>query len=219
MAYLPNKPAANDLLSNSQGDIQGNFLTANTVIAINHFPFDDVSTNSGKHKFVTMPLFSATVFPPPTTIPANIAGEGVIYTLNANSVSTSNEVNLFYTPGTTPASVDAYQLTRTITTAAAQFGTQTNYPTAVPNQIGGWTFLPGGLLLQYGQMICTGATTDVVFPVSFTDNASPYSITATRNNNSSSTTSYGIPQATKTGFKFAQSATSGATYYWMAIGK
>jgi hypothetical protein len=54
LGYNPNIPTSTDLLSNSQVDIKSNFLTANTVMGINHYAFDVVSGNQGKHKFTEL---------------------------------------------------------------------------------------------------------------------------------------------------------------------
>lgn len=55
MVYQPTKPQPNDNLDVSVTDIQQNFLTANTVMGIDHYPFDNVTANKGFHKTVTSP--------------------------------------------------------------------------------------------------------------------------------------------------------------------
>lgn len=72
MTYNPNIPAANDLLSVSQGDIQTNFSQANTVVAVDHYEFDNATAaNRGKHKSVVLPEDAAV---------ATAADEGALYT-------------------------------------------------------------------------------------------------------------------------------------------
>lgn len=53
MAYQTNIPQANDLLSQSQLDIQTNFTDISTLINVNHGDFD--TPTAGKHKFLQMP--------------------------------------------------------------------------------------------------------------------------------------------------------------------
>lgn len=53
MAYNQNIPAANDLLSISQQDIQDNFAAIKTLVDVDHVDFDD--PDEGKHKKVTFP--------------------------------------------------------------------------------------------------------------------------------------------------------------------
>jgi len=55
MPYQPNKPLPPDDLDISVTDIQQNFLIANTVIDIDHYPFDNLTANKGFHKQVTSP--------------------------------------------------------------------------------------------------------------------------------------------------------------------
>ncbi len=52
MAVDPNKPQAQDILADSQADIQGNFQGYNTVFGVNHVDFADTSSDKGKHKWV-----------------------------------------------------------------------------------------------------------------------------------------------------------------------
>jgi len=72
MVFKPTKPAAPDDLDVSQGDIQGNFQTSNTVMAVNHFEFDITTGQEGMHKKVDLPILAA----PPTTG----ASIGTLYT-------------------------------------------------------------------------------------------------------------------------------------------
>lgn len=200
MAYQVNKPAAPDELQQSQIDIQQNFLTANTVMSVNHYPFDNVSGAQGKHKFVEMPG---------TSLPGGLSsGEGTLYTRTLPGVT-----QLFYTPD---LSAQEYQLTRCIPASAATFGTFTVYDGTETDQKGGWTFLPGGLILVYGQSKVTGAGTTVTFPITFTN--VPYSI---ENNLNSRNHSYGYDLATTTGYKFISDAstTVGTPFFFTVIGK
>lgn len=55
MVYQTASPAPNDDLDVSVTDIQQNFLTANTVFDIDHYPFNDSTANKGFHHTVTSP--------------------------------------------------------------------------------------------------------------------------------------------------------------------
>ena len=59
MAYSNSIPAANDLLSQSQADLQQNFAAIQTLIEVNHATFADA--DEGKHKFVSFPEQGADV--------------------------------------------------------------------------------------------------------------------------------------------------------------
>jgi hypothetical protein len=69
MAYNPNIPMANDVISQSQPLIEENFQEINTLIQVNHATFG--TPNAGKHNIVTLPVNAN---PTPTLI-----GEGSIY--------------------------------------------------------------------------------------------------------------------------------------------
>jgi len=53
MTYNKNIPQATDDLSVSQGEVQANFLQLNTSFEIDHYTFDDVSGDTGKHRTIT----------------------------------------------------------------------------------------------------------------------------------------------------------------------
>jgi hypothetical protein len=208
MAYQTTKPAPNDNLDVSVTDIQGNFSTANTVIGINHYPFDDLTANVGKHKFVDMPKLAS--------VPTIASGDGGLYT------KTAGETNIFYTPD---ASGKEFQITRTISTATeqARFGTFTAMPGPPAGQTPnyGWTFLPGGLLFQYGTLTGTIGTTGLItFPVPFTTGFYSLTISVQRNTPTDSRVSIStaIPP-TATAFTYVITTTGATSLYWMAIGK
>lgn len=51
MTFNPNIPGANDLISQSQSEIQTNFAQSNTIFDIDHVTFDDAtSADRGKHR-------------------------------------------------------------------------------------------------------------------------------------------------------------------------
>lgn len=159
-------PATNNNPSNDQPGMLVNNASTNTWVAIDHYGFGD--NNGGLHKWARMPVQLA--------VPGGtIAGEGTIYT------KTAGEGSLFYTPD---ATADEYQITRTIHASKALFGLNTNnYNGVGANYNGGWTFLPGGLLLQYGTFLPlspffnTNSNGLISFPVSFT--ATPFQIILT----------------------------------------
>jgi hypothetical protein len=63
MPYNPNIPQPNDIISQSQPQLLGNFQEINTLIAVNHATFG--TPNEGKHNIVTLPENAA---PTPTLI-------------------------------------------------------------------------------------------------------------------------------------------------------
>lgn len=214
MTFNPNLPNPTDLLSQSQVDLKANNAALNASFGRNHVPFA-TATNNGKHTFIEMPISAAI----PTPVPGLIAGEGTIYTKNATTFTATTEATLYYTPD---ASTNEYQLTRTISSKFSNFGTNLAYgtPPAGFTQTGGWTFLPGGLLFQYGffgQTAALGGSGTIQFPIAFT--TAVFSITDSLNRTSSGNQSITINTVGLTSFTFLSSSTSSDGIYWHAIGK
>lgn len=194
--YNPNIPQPNNLLSNSQADILNNFNSADSTFDLNHYKFSDVTTNKGKHKYVTLPVLGA--------LPATVAGDGVLYTKSTGGVAA-----LFYSPD---ASGKEYQITRTNTTDHAKFGTQTNYS---GNIFGGWTFLPGGLKANYGFLNVAASSGTITYASAFTTGA--YSIQIQLAETTGLGTTATAETNTPTGFNFLLS--NSRKFYFLAIGK
>lgn len=165
MSFNPNIPQSTDDLSDSQGDLLQNNLALDASFGRDHLPFSNLTADNGKHKFVEM--VSATL---PAPVPGLSSGSGTIYT---KSVGTPTESQVFYTPD---ASGAEFQLTTAKSASISQFSVMSAYgtPPATATQEGGWTFLPGALLFQYGKYIDatvfqgSGSTSATIqFPISF----------------------------------------------------
>ena len=128
MTYQPRPNASGDTLSASRDQIRTNFINIEDVFAINHVDFDE--TGEGKHTFLQMPDQD----PAPTTA----ANEGGFYVKDATGS------NLFFR---SESDGEEYQISTVSDGDIATFGTNTAYSA---NHTGGWSFLPGGLILQYG---------------------------------------------------------------------
>jgi len=180
----PNNPSVD------QPDMKTNTNSIDSLINEDHYSFG--VNNGGFHKQVRMPVLGA--------IPAGlIGGSGTIYTKTINN-GAGNQAQEFYTNG---ASGNEYQLTR---------ADNTNFPTFAAAQ-NGWTFLPGGLILQYGNAVTTGLNTDVVFPYEMTI---AYSLTTTL--------AFNVPTSFSSlsgaGFTFSANPTAnGRRFNWMVIGR
>ena len=208
MSYLPNIPQASDNPSVSQGDLLGNFQSLNTAFNLNHVSLGS-GGSAGKHNFAELVNQAS--------VPTFMSSEGGLYTKAVEGVS-----QLFYSPD---ATANEYQLSRVISASFPLFGLNTNNYNSVGTKFtGGWTFLPGGMLLQYGTFdngslsIPTSGT--VIFPVSFT--ATPYTIFLTLlGNNSTHTDSIEVQKTGvgNTSFLWTYSGGSNFTgFYWEAKG-
>ena len=206
--YNPLIPTGLVNLDTDYKNIQLNFQQADTSFGVNHTPFS-VTPNNGKHKFVEMPI--STVIPPGLA-----ASEGTLYTKTASTVS-----ELFYTPDT---STNEYQLTRTISASFSKFATNLAYgtPPAGFTQTGGWTFLPGGLLLQYGffgKPLGIGSSGQVQFPVTWTTGAFSITLIAYRDSGSEFVVLNSTTPPTTTTFNYFASSNGSDGFFWQAIGK
>lgn len=203
--YQPNIPTGLVNLDEDYLNILHNFQQLNTTYGVNHVAFADVPGN-GKHTFVEMK--------DNTMIPAGLAAdEGTLYTKTNTGVT-----DLFYTPD---ISTNEYQLTRTISASFTRFGTNLSYgsPPVTFTQTGGWTFLPGGLLMQYGFYGKTGAlgtSGTIQFPVAFTSGV--FSITNSLKRTSSGNQSVTINTVGLNSFTFLSSSSASDGIYWQAIG-
>lgn len=198
MTFTPNMPVSGQTLGDTRDLVNGNFAAINNTISVNHVAMN--SSGAGKHKFVEMPNQA--------TIPVGLAAsEGTVYCKAANGAS-----QLFFTPGT---SGNEYQLTRTNAANFAKFATNTAY---VANHTGGWTFLPGGLLFQYGLRSSPGSSGAITFPVAF--GSAPYLITVSLYRTSGDhnvVINSGTPPTTTT-FNYICDTGGSAGVYWTAIG-
>jgi hypothetical protein len=204
-------PQAGNRLASSQQDLLNNFQQLDTTFGVDHYDFSDGTANNGKHNQVTMPGQSS---PPP----ASVAGDGVIYTNTASSLT-----DVYYTQDN---STDEYRLTRVGSNATdvARFATNTNYQVGPPSLTGGWTFLPGGMLLQYG--IAASQNTSlpnitVTFPKAYTNVV--YSVTCTIVETADTRRFISVYDVANNQFRATLrnsggSKTAGINFYWQAIG-
>lgn len=126
-----------------------------------------------------------------------------------NAMIYSDNGNLFMDSATLAG---PYQLTTVnATLPVAKFGAINN----------GWTFLGGGLIMQYGSVNSPGGSGTVTFPVTFPSSVYSVQLTLSRNASSTVVSAY-VNSASAVGpSSFAYTATSSGstTLYWVAIGK
>lgn len=191
MTYTPGIPAPTDRPSVSQGQIRTNFTQLNTIFADNHYAFND-ATVALRGKHRTVILQQQ------AADPATTAQQGALYTKEYSS-----SPNLYWRR---KSSGDAILMTANYTPLKAEDG---------------YTFLPGGLLLQWGNDHVNGElNTNINFPVAF--KGVPYSISVTLFRSSGSTTPQAFyvvnsPAPTASRFTVWKSG-GGQDFTWMAIG-
>lgn len=138
MTYNPSIPQPNDILSQSQAQIQTNFAQADTIFDVNHITFDNASVASrGKHRRVDLIRVAA---------PGSIATEAVVYQKLASGSS-----NLFM----------------------QRDGVGTEIQLTGPNPViaaTGTTFLPGGMIMNFGSVVGALAGNTATFATPFPTN-------------------------------------------------
>lgn len=206
--YNTNIPAANNNPSVDQPDMQENTNSTESWVAVDHYGFND--NNGGLHK--------QTRIVDQVAIPAGLAaGMSTLYSKLATSEGVSQESDLFFSPGT---SGNQYQLTRAITGKFALFGQNTNnYNGIGVDYDGGWTYLPGGILLQYGRLKDPDDGDIILFPVQYTN--APFSIQLTSVQNTSNNFRCAIQDGSITTSQFSVYSSSSSNHkyiYWLAIG-
>lgn len=199
MSFTLRPFASGDDLANSRDPIRTNFSVIQSRFDENHVNIDG-GAGGGKHSFLQMPEQGSA--------PTTAAAEGALYTQSAAGS------NLFIRNNTDGSS---YQLTTMIDASSANFGTAVF--TTGNTDAAGWTFLPGGMILQYGTTdgLTTTGNTVITFPVAFPNAC--LSVTATMRRDTTGSVALGVNSAGTTTFRILNtSSTAGRLAYWMAIG-
>lgn len=205
-SFTAGQPTDGEKLGVSKVPIRNNLDGLAQTIAVDHVALNN--SGQGKHKFVRMPNQAS--------IPADlIALEGTLYTKLVAGVT-----QLFYSPD---ASENEYQLTRTIAASFTSFGQSVPYgtPPAGFTQSGGWTYLPGGMLAQYGfygKAGATGLSGQVQFPVAFTTGPYSVQITLYRDSGNQTVTLSSADPVSTTTFNFLTSTAGSDGISWFALG-
>ena len=208
MSYTPSVPNSGDSLGSTRSTINTNFQQIDVVNSVNHEAFG--TADKGKHKFLQMPERLQ------AEIPTTAVNEGGLYVKVGTGPA---EASLFYRG---ESNGNEYRLTVTDNSNFTTFATNTEYQAGPPSLKGGWTFLPGGLLLQYG--IVTSANgystqTAVLFPRAFS--IAPYSVTTSmiRSGTNSADVIFIVPNSlTSIDFDVLNTSSAQREFTWMAIG-
>lgn len=208
MDYYTGFPTPEDSLGGTQLKFFTNWASVRTFVETNHYTFSNPL--AGNHKWVLYGRQTGTF--PDTSSPSALT----IATYAAADTSTTPKTQLWFQPENDATGAKAIQLTAGDVTNA-KFSTNTAY---VVNRKGGWTFLPGGMILQYGTLTDASmpSTGSVTFPIDF--RAVPYSLTfgISRPSGSSANQSFFYDNLTKSGFDFSNTSANNTPVSWIAIG-
>lgn len=206
MTYTPDIPISGETLGSTRDRIRGNFQENAVVEAVNHVAFNSVG--KGKHKFLQMPE--------QVSAPVTLVNEAGFYSKAGLNPA---EANLFFRGENNGFE---YQLTKAYSAQTATFGNNTNYQVGPPSLNGGWTFLPGGLILQYGytNSISSSSSRTVTFPVIFPNEVISINITGLRAASSPGDTDAWVSTGyTTTSFVIFNNGSHSFQYFWQAIGR
>lgn len=198
MTYQPGVPTGTVPLNQDYLNLQGNFGQLNTQWLVDHVPLTSTSGSppNGYHLSIHMvPQASIT----------NTPGYSQWYTQTVNDGINTDQI-LYYNTGTGNRTT---QMTRNFVPVAATSG---------------YTFLPGGFVLQWGTATFTGSFS-ITYTIPLSNPA--YSIQLTQfNNGSSSIREYGqVFATTAEGFTGRAIEEGGGlspnlrTFYWVSLGK
>jgi len=199
MVWDKNFPQNTDQIKDAPPDFQANWAAIEDTFSTDHnIPG---ATDEGEHKQVT--------FTAPISKPTGAANKAILYPKDDGS----GKIQMF----AVDEDDNDYQLTNFMASNSATFGTNTTYSGA---NSGGWTFLPGGLIMFYGTYTPGSSVSSplfVVYPFAFPSGSAAFSILISTN---TSEKYIYYSNSTSTGFRFnfvTGPANIDAT--WMAIGK
>lgn len=183
-------PTGTVRLSIDYQNLQKNFQQLDTTFGVDHTTFSNQTAQNGYHKAIHLI---------PQAAPAATAGYGQLFSTTVTDVN--NDQALFFLTG-------GNRLLKL---------TMNFVPVSATN---GYTFLPGGLIFQWGVVNAPGSTGTVTFStanIAFPNNCFNVSLTVRRNASSSTQGMYinGLPTTTQ--FQFNGSSAPD-NLYWIAIG-
>ncbi len=204
MAYIL-LPNTGQSLGQTRAAVRENFNLLQTTINANHV---DVSSGDGKHKFLQMPEQGSA--------PATLANEAGFYSKVGVSPA---ESNLFFRGENNGFE---YQLTKAIAASTAKLGTNTALPAAPvvsKTGTGGWSFIPGAMLLQYGVVTGMSASGSYTFNFPIPFNSAPYTVILqpVRSSTSNVDQVY-VNTVVTTGATIVNTSSSIGSVYFVAIG-
>ena len=197
MSFTPSIPQSGQTLGQTQQSVQNNFTNYNNVVSQDHVSPN--STGQGKHNKST--------YKEQGSDPVTIADELAAYAKAVSGIS-----QLFLRPESAGTPVQMSRL-------------DTGASTANADNSNGWTFLPGGLIFQwgYGQfagtasaVIITFATSNISFP-NYCYGVWPIGIGFSN--------VFAVDSVTKLGFTADRYPATGSgigadqNFYWIALGK
>lgn len=187
--YTPGYPPDGSTLGETKSTIRDNLDGTFETVSVDHQ--DQNETGTGTHTKVSLLNTTGSITP---TLPPNIQGAGW-ETLYSQPAGTPAAGEIFFSRGG----------------AAGIRLTGPGTPSAVTN---GYTFLPGGLVLQWGISAATTAPSAVLFPIAFQNSC----FSVVTNYITSAATIPLVAASAFTTTQFTIKVTANGNVSWIAIG-
>jgi hypothetical protein len=215
MTYQPGIPTGNVKLNIDYSAVQTNFQQLDTQFSVDHIPFSSTtgSPPNGYHQSIHYNPQSTTVTNAPNNytsaaqypqgVPATTAGFGQLFSSQVND-GINVDTGLYWLSG-----------------AGRQIALTRNFVPVKANN--GVTFLPGGLILQWGRQAIASAANGTTFnwPIAFTTfYSATVSVIVTANNDTRTADFLNTPSATQATVivRNENGSQRAATVFFMAIG-
>jgi hypothetical protein len=199
--FIEGYPQDNQSLGASKPVIRGNLDGTFQTLGIDHQ--DQNEANPGYHNLIHE--ITQTVVN--TLTGFNQIFSGIPGTLNVNSKITP----------TIPPNGDTQLYSLSSMGGLSQLTGSNYFNEYIGGEVQSGYFWAGGILVQFGHALSTAPSTPVSFPVTFPTTV--FTVVGTRGQTASSDTSWGVSSLDNAGFNFnANSASTGAVLYWIALG-
>ena len=191
ISYNGNIPNPPNAPSADVNTMQANARAISQWVDIDHEGFNNIL--GGWHKIIHIPQIAGNTDPAPVTSPANA---GQLYTKTI-----AGDLELFYE-------------------SSGGIISQLTAPSITPlPAINGYSYLPGGIIVQWGLKTSTGGVQTVTLPFTFPNNFYNAQATMIRNiNNIDVIYCVTPPKAVSTSTIQFRDTSSGNSFYWYAIG-
>lgn len=217
MSYQPGVPTGSIPLNVDYKNLQQNFTQINNQWLVDHVPLTSTSgvPPNGYHTSVHLNPISTTGTNPPTNyppaLPPNTSGICQLFSAQTND-GINTDQTLYFLTGLNRL----MQLTRNFTPTVGANG---SFPS------NGYTFIPGGFILQWGSVAATSSNPTVTFTAAggIAFSSAIYNVQVTRQHSSASpgsTFGYWVNTSgiSTTGFQIINNDGHTWSYNWWAIG-
>ncbi len=211
--YQPGIPTGTVNLDVDYKALQANFTALDTIFNVDHVTYSNTTAQKGYHKDIHFNPISTTVTNGPNNyvtatqypqgIPATVTGIGQLFSSSVTD-GVNTDTGLYWLTG-----------------GGRQIALTRNFAPVIAAT--GYTFLPGGLIMQWGSIAtpASGAPVAgnlVTFPLTFPNNVFSITLGPSRANTTNEALTVNSTTVTTAGFNVITGSNNYARVYWQAIG-